>query len=535
MKLGRTHLEMLIWPLVALLCVVVMGSRRSAPLSDDSYQYLNVADNLSQGRGVVTTLVHFDSERSNGHIPAPLTTFPPGYPVAIAVVSRLTGGLESAARLLSGIAYAGTAALLLWGLLAVGTNFFVRQAILLAFVANAVNLSMATAVLTESTYMLVATGAVFSLIALETRERKPSVDASIAVLACTLAGISYYIRYAGLFLIAAVIAFTLLRFVFQSDRLRTVRLIATSIPLLLAGAIMLRNVSTVGTWRGGNDMQVHNPLSVVTADYVRAQVHLMLGQHAFRFGVWELLLLLGVSGVAVVLIVALRNADLPRLNSAVILVGFYVGIYSAGIFYAGLRTPISFGTRMFLPMLPAYLLFLGIILSWLAVRCPSGWPGVLFKSAILLGIVGYFGTNSRDLSSPQKSPQYEILAEEYAHPIAGGPSLLDWVQSHVSPADRLFSEDGQATGYFLHRPTVSMVGPRYSPVRWECAMVRREMARFGAHYLILYKDSSSTDDIELLASSSFLAGAASQNLTCGFAIAAENSVVRILELPQVRN
>src|ERR1700735_3585909 len=54
MKLARTHLEMLIWPLLAFLCVVVMGSRRSAPLSDDSYQYLNVADNLNRGRGVVT-------------------------------------------------------------------------------------------------------------------------------------------------------------------------------------------------------------------------------------------------------------------------------------------------------------------------------------------------------------------------------------------------------------------------------------------------------------------------------------------------
>jgi len=44
MKLARTHLEMLIWPLLAFLCVILMGSWRSAPLSDDSYQYLNVAD-----------------------------------------------------------------------------------------------------------------------------------------------------------------------------------------------------------------------------------------------------------------------------------------------------------------------------------------------------------------------------------------------------------------------------------------------------------------------------------------------------------
>ena len=523
MKLAT--LEIWIWPVAAFVCFVLLDNWRPMPLTDDSYQYLNVADNVSHGRGIITTLVHFDSERSNGRIPAPLTTFPPGYPVAIAIVSQFGGSLERAGRVLSGVGYAGTAALLVWGLLTLGSSFLVRQVILLAFVANAVNLSFATAVLTESTYMLISTGAVLGLVALEKGIRRRYISVAIAVLSYTLAGIAYYIRYAGLFLIIAVVSYTVLQLLFHRTRLPRFCLIAMLIPLAIAGAIMSRNIAIVGTWRGGNEMQAHNPLFGVAADYMRAQVHLILGQHAFRFGVWELLVLVGILGISAFLIV--ERAKWQRPGSAILLVVFCIAIYSGGIFYAGLRTPISFGTRMFLPMLPLYLLIIGTALSSLT-------PSMLLKSAVLLSVIGYLGSNARDLYQPPAVPQYQILATEYAEPIIGGQSLLDWVQSHVLPADRLFAEEGQATGYFLHRPAISMVGPKYSPIRWDCETVRTEMRRFGAFYLILYKASSNVDDLELLASSSFLTGAASETPACGFAIGAENADVRILELPRAK-
>src|ERR1700720_86686 len=70
LALSRSTLfEMLIWSLLAFLCFAFIWNWRPTPLSDDSYQYLNVADNVSHGRGIVTTLVHFDSERSHGRVP----------------------------------------------------------------------------------------------------------------------------------------------------------------------------------------------------------------------------------------------------------------------------------------------------------------------------------------------------------------------------------------------------------------------------------------------------------------------------------
>ena len=407
--------------------------------------------------------------------------------------------------------------------------------ILIVFVANAVNLFFATAVLTESIYMLVSTGAVLGLMVLEQGARRPWVNTIIALVSYTLVGISYYIRYAGLFLIIAVLSYTVVQFLIQRNRLRTVCIIASLIPMVIAGAIMWRNIVTVGTWRGGNDMRVDNPLIGVAANYVRAHIHLILGQHPFRFGYSEKLLLLGGFGVAALLIAAIGNEKWRRPDNAVLLIGCCIAIYSAGIFYAGLRTPISFGTRMFLPILPLYLLLLGLGLSWLIDRWPSGWPGIVLKSAILLCTVGYLGSNARDLRDPPKLSQYQILAKEYAKPTTGGPTMLDWLDSHVLPANVVFAEDGQATGYLLRRPTVSLVGPQYSPVRWECETVKREMKRFGAPYLILYKASSDIDDLELLASSKFLASAVSQGSACGFVVVAENPDVRILELPGAAN
>jgi hypothetical protein len=518
------QLEIAIWLLLAVLCLVTLSRFRRMPLTDDSYQYLSVAGNIRGGQGIVTNLVHFDSERSNGRIPAPLTTFPPGYPFAIAIGSWLSSSLESAGRLCSGVAYAGTAALLIWCLLVLGCNVFVRQIVLIAFVANAVNLNFGTAVLTESTFMLVCMGAILALVVLERGALRPRVAVWIAVIAYTLVGAAYWIRYAGLFLILAVVVYAVVRFVFQRNRYRATCLIAALIPVALGGIIMLRNVLIVGTWRGGNDMEVHNPLSGVAADYLRAQIHLVLGQHALRWGFWEIALL---TGVIALLIPVVKHPRRP-VNS-VVLVGFCVAVYSAGIVYAGLRTPISFGTRMFLPMLPLYLLILGHGLSWLSSHWSAGASSLMFKAVVSLSLLGYLGSNARDLREPLKPAEYEVLAKEFAEPIANGQSLRSWVQEHILPTDRIFAEDGQATGYLLQRPTVSLVGPRYSRMRWECDPLQREMGRFRAHYLVLYKNPTNLDDLELLSTSTFLSGVRAQIPTCGFIVGAENNDVRILE------
>ena len=70
-------------------------------LNHDSFQYLSAADNVLAGRIGYTSLIHYDVERSFGVIPAPMLTFPAGYPLAIAFVSLAGVSTKTAALILS--------------------------------------------------------------------------------------------------------------------------------------------------------------------------------------------------------------------------------------------------------------------------------------------------------------------------------------------------------------------------------------------------------------------------------------------------
>jgi hypothetical protein len=536
--------EILAWALLVFLAASSMCFFRPKPLANDGYQYLSVAENFNHGRGLTTSLVFFDTERSQGRIPAQLTTFPPGYPVVVAMTSRLWGDLEGTARVVSCICYAGTAALLAWALILTGVTALWRQVVLLLFATNAFLISFATSVSTEPLYMLLSTGAVVALIWVEKSTLPKHVLIAAAVIAYSVAGLAYWVRYAGLFFIAAVLSYALLQLVLHRNRYRTVLLLTALIPVTLAGSMMLRNLATVGNWRGGNDMTVSHPLNDVMIDYAKAQLHLILGQHDVTFGVWESSLLVGGLGVVVLLIAAVRKGGGPntswpwmsvwRKPTVGLLVGLCVLVYSVGIFYAGLRTVISFGPRMFLPILPLYLLLLGMGLNWLTSRWPASAQSPWLKVGILLVIVGYAGINARDLHERLKPAPHEILAALYAKPTADGQTLLKWVESNTDVGDTLIAVDGQATGYLLHRSTVGMIKAQYSSVRWECDEIKTQMKRYKSSYVILYKPSSSTiydaPDEWLLTESQFVATSVSQQPPCGFVIAAENSNVRILKI-----
>jgi hypothetical protein len=533
-------LEVVAWALLALVGALSVRAYRPTPLLDDSYQYLNVAEHFARGQGLTTSLVHFDAERSHGRIPAPVTTFPPGYPVVLAAVGE-GRDLEAAARLVSCVCYAGTAAFLAWALILTGVTAVLRQVVMLLFATNAVALSFAASVLSEPLYMLLSTGSVVGLIWAEQSAQNGLPHRSViagAVMAYSAAGIAYWVRYAGLFLIVALAGYAVLQLIRQRSRLRGVLLATALIPPALAAGLMLRNVVTVGTWKGGNDMAVHNSVKTVAADYVRAHFHLLLGVHAVKVEAFAGLLVAGVLGLVLLALAAVskRGAQPQRTpNAAALLVGFCILIYSAGMFYAGLSTVISFGTRMFLPVLPVYLLLLGMGLHWLTL----GWPARSrivspMLIALLIATAGYAGVNARDFLEPHTLAPHQILATLYAQPTAGGQPLLEWVDANIRTNDVIVATDGQATGYLLHRPTISMIGAHYSPVRWECEEVKKQMQRFTSSYAIVYKPPSTPSltpsDGFLLDESRFVAAAAMGEPPCGFVAAAENSAVRILKL-----
>jgi hypothetical protein len=526
--------EVLFWGALGLAVALSLLTPHPVSLSNDSCQYLSVAANIRNGNGISTDLVYFDTERSHGRIPAPSTTFPPGYPVAIALLSFFGGSFESAAGVVSAISFAGTAALLAWILIAVRVNALARCAALVLFITNVVSVNFSTAAVSESLFVFLFTAAIAALIWAWWGAQRPRAQLLWTIVGLTLAGLSYWVRYAGLFLIIALVLFVVLRYVWLRPRVGVGELFAALIPVGVAGVLMARNELLVGTWKGGNNLQVFHSIRSVSADFFRAQMHLIFGEHAVKFGVWEALFLIGIVGLCALLgrVLLQGESDAGTVHSRSLalwtLPFICAAVYSAGICYAGLRTVISFGTRMFLPVFPLYLLLFALVLHWIFTRARLSGRKLWFSAALCALTIGCIGVNARDRITSQPQTRQNVLSGLFAERTADGQPLSDWVNAHIAPAAVIAAQDGQKTGYLLHRRTLGLVESEYSTERWECPEIRRQMDRVGAHYLILYRhpDQGSL----LLEESNFAATAVSAQPGCGFSVAAETPDIRILAI-----
>jgi hypothetical protein len=105
-NLLRTSFEPAVWCIVAIFIALASVAEGRPRLHNDSFQYLVSAEGLRSTHQFATTLIHFDTERSHGTVPAPLTWFPPGYPLAIAFASALGVGYLQAALFVSVLSFA---------------------------------------------------------------------------------------------------------------------------------------------------------------------------------------------------------------------------------------------------------------------------------------------------------------------------------------------------------------------------------------------------------------------------------------------
>jgi hypothetical protein len=107
----------------------------------------------------------------------------------------------------------------------------------------------------------------------------------------------------------------------------------------------------------------------------------------------------------------------------------------------------------------------------------------------------------------------------------------DWIGSNIPRDATIFSEEGQGTGYLIDHPTVDMVDAEYSPIRWECDVVRDQMRRFHSGFLILYKSDKLLEAGRLATESRFVADSINFRPPCGFKIVAANPDVLVLKFP----
>jgi len=496
--------EAVLW--AALACACVLGHLRvsdGALLQNDSYVYLSAAENFLAGRPGYTSIVHFDAERSFGRTPAPLTTFPCGYPAAIALLAATAPSLSLAALWVSAAAAVLSVMVFARCARALALGAPLTRLLLVLLIGNSWFAVFGSSVTAESLYTLVSLTATYLFLTGLKQEPASRMQAAAFAAGAVLLGMSYWVRYAGLFLLAGSTGFFLARVIATRDRSSRYALGWLGVSAAIVAAGLLRNQLLMGSWKGGNTKPVHHPLTEVVREFLVWTHHLFLGGIAdARFGLLELALCASLLFVAVLAVRGAHTAMVRAIGPApggirgwlhmaltpAGLLSAYVAVYCAGMIYLGVTSVISFDTRMFYPLLPFLLLLIGSIARPALSPRPALRYGL--PAALAVAAVCYLGINARSYLHGRPPAPHEIVARELEEPVAPGVTLRSWLAARLPGDATIVADRGQAVGYLLHRNVLSLISQEYSNQHWDQGSVLALMRAYGAHHLLLFEDGS---------------------------------------------
>ncbi len=496
------RLEPLLWCVLALaLALAQLEARGPHPrLSRDSFQYLSAAEQLRSAHRMATPLVHFETEQRHGTVPAPLTWFPPGYPAAIAVVSATGAGYETAALWISIASFVFVAAGL-WRLVRMlDPSPWAARAAVFCWMTSSYALTFSISALSES--MFTAFGLAMLLLILHTDESRTGMrNTMLWGAAGVMVGVSYWVRYAGLFWVAACLMLCLAQLVMPGHgRRASVRSAMTAAAALVVcvAPLMVRNYLLAGDFRGGNNAPAPLHVGTVFAEAPRGFFHLALGDaSASQLRIPLLLLVAGVAGFGATILVAragkqsgilheLLGRALLKSNTGIVLAALL--IYAAGLGAATVRSIVDYSPRMLVPVLPLLIAVLAAALALFARRVPAGAGGRAIAAAFLLCILaGYAAANA--ISHRSLGPDaYDRVAAALAEPDEAGTSLGLRLTDALAPGEVIAATNGQAAGYVLKHPTVSLLERPYRRRPWKEPEVRAYLQRFGVEHLLIFRN-----------------------------------------------
>jgi len=496
---SRLRIEPLVWCAVALCVALVQLPLQRVPrLADDSFQYLSAAKQLRETHHFTTTLVHFDTERSHGTIPAPMTWFPPGYPMAIAIVSMTGLGYETSALLVSMVAFLLVTAGV-WHLARLlDPSLWVTRAAVVCWLLNAYAMEYAVSAISELVFAVFTTASLLLLLHMD--GRKSSLNNGLLALAAAItAGASYWVRYAGLL---CAIGFPLLLLLallrcMTRERARAALVMVVSVAsmALMMLPLICRNIRLVGDWRGGNNIPASMPVWTVLREFPAVMYHLILGSAAAsQLRIPTVMLALGILGLGVVWGLARRAAPdsvsttwAPPFPATINLAS--VLIYTGLIAALATRSVVGCEPRKFVPFLPSLIVLVACGVAVPVRRMTSPARSRLASPVILLIMLGYAWGNvvSRLSAGPDEFALTKAALQTTA---ADGRTIGQLLDRELRPGEVIAATNGQACGYIVHHPTLSLVGPHYSLLRWNAGDLRGQLARFGAVHVVVFKDAN---------------------------------------------
>lgn len=138
--------------------------------------------------------------------------------------------------------------------------------------------------------------------------------------------------------------------------------------------------------------------------------------------------------------------------------------YVACFTFAATRTMISFGPRFVYPIFPVVLVLSGMAITGIEHRVPSISSQWRWRS-LWSGVAVIFAVLHLSLFFRASEPGiHDAVAERLDQPFAVGATARQVIMSLAGSDGVVMANVGQATGFILQRPTVSLVSPEFSSI-----------------------------------------------------------------------
>lgn len=478
---------------VGALCVGSAGAGFAlwsfgSSLSPDSVTYLDMAQSIAEGRGITHRWAYWEPVYQTGTLPTATTLWPPGYPLAIAVLATLGFDPYIAARAICLLSFA-LLPVPIYGL----ARFLLPpgRALICTVVVMALSpiVEFHFGVAAESPFLLLSTLSL--LYTVRGLQAQTSHEATYSWLtASATAAAAFLVRYVGVACAVGAVVAALLPSGKKGLQSRAVRLAVTAGPAgLVLAAVFLRNwfvSGALGPTSAGSDRfwQTLWPSVRAIAGSIIGSKDL-LGPHLALLRPLELALLSGLTGLAAVSLwrahAAARNHHLPLpggLPSAVI--GLFIILGVAVPVRAVATLGVSIESRYVTIYLPwCFVLLLGWALrvgdhnTWVPraviVRRCAYAACLLWLSCQLVVSAVYFS------------------AREEGYVAAGSRSpTIAWVRMNVARNETVLTNRGADLAYWSPNPVLRLPRPPFSKglTSWDAVdrLANKAHARYLAHF-----------------------------------------------------
>ncbi|MFA7670001.1 MAG: glycosyltransferase family 39 protein [Burkholderiaceae bacterium] len=483
-----------VWGSAVTLLFILFLLFRPEYLNTDTAQYISGARHLLAGEGYSTSVLYFEDQLRFGRIPAPQTTWPPGFSLLIAV-SVFLGIPDLYAPFIVAALSAAASILMVHAVIARVVS--VGRAPMIGGLLMAVVVFPHVLVfrgLTEPTYTLFTLIALMAIVRLAEGNRHWAVFASLGA-ACAAA---FMTRYMGATFVIAVGLFLLIElWRVPSWKCFWGAGLAMAIPGIIAGLLFIRNWRLVGTLSGGPDIDRGSDWAeVLRSLWWSAKGVIGLRTDSTPVVVFSLAV---VAGITLVLLVWWKERGIrsqparqKRESATAVMVvsALYAFVTIAVLaFLAQRRDAELLSSRYLAPLLPFVICTALVLYEAVRARTKMMSRALAAGGAIcLLGLIGLQGMQLIEVRSWfEGNSKYRVMKDALQEHFAG-ETVGQYLAEHASAHGPILDVDGQLLGLMLERPVIGLSEAAWTWRTWTDDEVLTLIENFDISIVCFFPD-----------------------------------------------